>query len=232
MKAIFVAGTDTGVGKSVVTGLLARYLSERGYTVITQKWVQTGCASGLSSDIKLHLKIMGKDTSQIKDYLSYVSPYTFKLACSPHLASEIENRRIHIPKIIKSFRVLCHQFDFVIVEGIGGILVPLNKKRLVIDLVRSLGLSVLLVAQNKLGAINHTLLTIENLNARKINILGIVFNNPQKEKRQILKDNPRIIKTFTAEKIFGILPWRETDHKLYEKFIPIADRIWKRLVYG
>lgn len=228
MKAIFVTGTDTGVGKTIVTGCLARFLKVRGYKVITQKWIQTGCR-GFPLDINLHLKIMGKDKDYIKDYLALVCPYKFSIASSPDLASKIENKRISHQKIIKSFKLLSSCFDFVIVEGIGGVLVPFNKKHLVIDIVKELDLPVLVITQNKLGAINHTLLTIGALRARKIKLLGIVFNNPKREDRRILKDNPRIIRALTGLKIFGILPWRENYEKLYKKFIPIGNRICKTL---
>ena len=230
MKAVFVAGTDTGVGKTVVTGCLARYLHERGYRVITQKWIQTGSPKNFSNDIQSHLKIMGRDKSAIKDYLDLVAPYRFTTASAPHLASQIEKRKIRPDKIIKSFTLLSSQFDCVIVEGIGGILVPLNRKLLLIDIVKDLGLSVLLVSENRLGAINHTLLTLEALKTRKINLLGVIFNNLKKTDKRIIRDNPRIIKALTGQKVLGILPCCATPHQQYRHFIPIGHKIARRLV--
>ncbi len=228
MRAIFVTGTDTGVGKTIVTGCLAKYLKSRGHSVITQKWIQTGCNSfDFPLDIKAHLDIMGRDKNGIKSYLKHVAPYIFRPAYSPHLASQIENKRINADKIKKSFQLLAHKFDFVIIEGIGGALVPFNKKRLVIDIVKDLNLAVLIVAQNKLGAINHTLLTIEALKTRNIKILGIIFNNLKGQDKQIIEDNPRIIKKITGQKILGILPWRKSHSKLHRDFFPIAERIFK-----
>ncbi|MDD5238125.1 MAG: dethiobiotin synthase [Candidatus Omnitrophica bacterium] len=228
-KAIFIAGTDTGVGKTIITGCLAKYLSEKGYRVITQKWIQTGCRSVLSSDIKLHLKLMRRDTGSIKELLHFILPYIFKTPCSPHLASRIENKKIHENKIIKSFKALSAKLDFVIVEGTGGALVPFNRNRLVIDIVKELDLAVLIVAENKLGAINHTLLTIEALTQRKIRILGLVFNNVKEKNKYILKDNPQIIKTLTKQKVFGILPSCDSYQLLYENFIPIGKKILREL---
>lgn len=229
MKGIFVTGTDTGVGKTVITGLLARYLSGKGYNVITQKWIETGCSGTLSDDIKLHLKIMGRDKNDFNGYAGFLSPYAFKMPSSPHLASRIENRRINAGKIIKTFKFLSGRFDFIIVEGIGGALVPFNKKRLVIDIVRGLKLPVLVVAQNKLGTINHTLLTIEALKGRKIAVKGVIFNNIKNENRRIIMDNPNIIKALANQKAFGILPWIEDYAKLYRRFVPIGKRIYKTL---
>jgi len=229
MKSLFVVGTDTGVGKTIVTGCLARFLAERGFSVITQKWIETGSSLGVSLDIKLHLKIMRKDIEEIKEDLRDVSPYIFKHPSSPHLASKRENKRLAINKIIKSFRVLAKKFDFVVVEGIGGALVPIDEKHLVVDIVRRLHLPVLVVAQNKLGAINHTLLTTEALTVRGVEILGIVFNNLKKEDRRILKDNPRIIKGFSGERILGILPREISYNKLYKRFVPIGEKILRLL---
>lgn len=224
MRAVFVTGTDTGVGKSVVCGLLARYAEEMGLSVVTQKWIQTG-SPGFSCDVKLHLKIMQRPRFKIKQYLDAVSPYNFSAPLSPHKASSLENRAIRPEKIKKSFRLLARVFDLVIVEGVGGALVPYDKNNLVIDIAGDLDMPVLLVSQNKLGAINHTLLTIEALAARQLKCLGIVFNNARKEKKIILQDNPRIIRRLSRQKAFGVLPWEPDYHKLYKKFKPIAKLI-------
>ncbi|MDD5477458.1 MAG: dethiobiotin synthase [Candidatus Omnitrophica bacterium] len=223
MKGIFVTGTDTGSGKSTVTGLLAKYLREKGDKVITQKWVQTG--SRFSTDINLHLKIMGVSKNEITEYLDYVCPYVFKLPASPHLAAKAENKKIKIAKIKQSFKSLSLKFDLVIVEGIGGALVPVDEKRLVIDIANELGLPVLVVAQNKLGAINHILMTIEVLKQRKMKILGIVFNNCPGQDKLILQDNPEIVRKITKQKILGVLPQEKRLDLLYKKFLPIAARI-------
>ncbi len=230
MKGIFVTGTDTGVGKTVLTGLLARYMLEKGHNVITQKWVETGCPEFISTDAGSHLKIMGRDKNDIKGYLNHVSPYVFRTASSPHLASLIEHKKIDPDKIIKSFKSLSRDFDFVIVEGAGGVLTPFNKKNLLIDITKQLDLAVLIVAQNRLGAINHTLLTIEALRRRNIKISGIVFNNLKNENKIVLKDNPLIVKALSKENIFGVLAWRNRFDKLYKEFIPIGERICKAIV--
>lgn len=232
MSGIFIAGTDTGAGKTVIAGYLARYMLNKGHGVITQKWVQSGCSKDFPSDIAEHLKAMGKDRSYVKDFLNLVCPYKFKFPASPRLAARMENKKINTRKIIKSFKTLEERFDFVIVEGSGGVMVPLDKRTLMIDLAQEAGLPVLIVAQNKLGTINHTLLTIEALRARKMNIIGIVFNNPRKEDAVIIKDNPRIIAELTKENILGVLPWIKKPEKLYEHFVPIAEKIYCKLKHG
>lgn len=227
MKSCFITGTDTGVGKTIICGLLARFFLDRGYSVITQKWIQTG-SRDFSEDIALHLKFMGKGRKDIKDYLGSISPYIFNLASSPHLAAETENAKIDIKRIEKSFRFLSEKFDFVIVEGIGGALVPFNRKRLVIDIAKKLSLPVVIVADNKLGAINHTLLTIEAIKKRKMKIIGIIFNNTDKNRDKIiLRDNPKIVRQLSKERILGILPYSKNREALYKPFLPIGDRIEK-----
>lgn len=204
MRSIFIAGTDTGVGKTIVTGILARRLIEKGYSVVTQKWAQ----AGPSSDIDIHLKLMGKRKTDYARYLDSMNPFSFKFASSPHLASSLEGRRISMDRIKKSLRYLSGHFDFVLVEGSGGLLVPLTRKILLIDLVKRLRMPVLLVAENKIGAINHTLLSVEALKARNIKILGIIFNTrSNRVDGRILKENPDIVKRLTGIEVLGELPY-------------------------
>lgn len=232
LKPLFVTGTDTEVGKTVLTGLLGRYISENGYNVITQKWIQTGSA-GFPGDIDTHLKLMKLTRADIKDCMPSVCPYVFEYPSSPHLAARLERRRISAAKIKSSFGALSKQFDCVIVEGIGGALVPFDAENLVIDIAAELNLPVLLVAGNKLGAINHTLLTVEALRARKMNIAGIVFNTSSGgEDGIIAEDNPRIIKKLTGEKVLGCLPYVTDTELLYKEFIDTGKEIMTFLKGG
>lgn len=149
----------------------------------------------------------------------------FKTPCSPHLASRLEKRRVDPLKIIKSFKALSAKFDFVIVEGTGGVLVPFSQKGLIIDIAKKAGLPAIIVSRNKLGAINHTLLTIEALRSRGIKIIGIIFNNLNKQDQRILEDNPRIIKALSGERVLGVLPKLGDREKLYRHFLPIGKKI-------
>jgi dethiobiotin synthetase len=211
-----------------LTGLLARYLAEKGYDVITQKWIQTG-SDGFPEDIAAHLKFMNLKKSDAGKYLSLVCPYCFKYPCSPHLAAKLEKRKISPVRIKKSFLALAKQKDCVIVEGLGGCLVPFNQKNLVIDIAAELNLPVLVVVGNKLGAINHTLLTIEAVCSRGLKLLGLVFNDMSEDSDIILKDNPEIIKALTGEKILGHLHRRKNPELLYKAFAPIGKNILAEL---
>jgi len=227
MNAVFVTGTDTEVGKTVVCGLLGRFLLDAGCNAVTQKWIQTGC-NGFPADIDVHLELMGKSRQDLKDFLPDVCPYRFSFPASGHLAAELEGKTIEPAKIKDSFCKLRKNFDFIIAEGIGGVLVPFDRQSLVIDIAKELELPVVIVAANKLGAINHTLLTIEAVKARGLKILGIIFNSRcEKEKTDeiILADNLRIIGTLSGEEILGRLPWSEDLSLLHKAFVPIGEKI-------
>lgn len=227
MRSVFIAGTDTGVGKTIVAGSLAYYLEKKGLRVITQKWVQTGSGGELSGDIKTHLTIMGKSEQDILKYRNAVSPYVFNLAASPHLASRLSHRPIKEQKIKKAFDELRQAFDYVVVEGTGGVLVPFNEKCFLIDIAKDLKIPVLLVAENKLGAIHATLAALEALRSKKMKVLGVVFKNARKCDKKILEDNPLIIKKIGKVRVFGVLPWQKTRIEARERFAPIAKNIMK-----
>lgn len=229
MRTIFVAGTDTDVGKTIVTGLLGQFLIKNNYRVITQKWVQTG--SGHSSqDIRRHMKLMKKKKTDYSEYLTSMLPYSFKFASSPHLAGQLEGAVIKIDTIKKSLTRLLKHFDIVIVEGTGGLLVPLSEDKLLIDIIRELRLPVLLVAGNRVGAINHTLLSIEALRARSVKIIGIIFNNTINDVDEIiLEDNPRIVKALAGTEVLGALPYERNINILHKRFAPIGNKIISKL---
>ena len=214
MKGIFITGTDTGVGKTIMTGLLNRFLRKKKRSVITQKWIQTGTDDN-PPELKIH---------------PYPAVYSFKFPASPHLAARLEKRKINKEKIKKAYKNILKIHDFVLVEGIGGVLVPFNGKDLVIDIAKDLKLPCVIVVGNKLGAINHTLLTIEALKRRKIKILGIVFNNCLKgQSGAILKNNTKIIKALSGEKILGIIPYTENLNTLYRDFTKIGKKIYRAI---
>jgi len=229
LNSLFITGTDTEIGKTVVTGLLFDYLRKAGYSVITQKWIQTGSV-GFPLDVADHLKIAGMSKSETEGELDDICPFQFSLPASPHLAAARENTTINPDKIVKSFNKLSDNYDCVLAEGIGGALVPMNEKRLVIDIAETLHLPVLIVALNKLGALNHTLLTIEAIRRRNLPVAGVIFNNIIPDTNPvIIEDNPEIIRRFTGENILGTLPYKEKPEELKNEFIDIGDNLLKIL---
>jgi dethiobiotin synthetase len=224
MHALFVIGTDTGVGKTVITGLLGRYFQEKKIQVVTQKWIQTG--SRAPDDVYTHLRLMRVGKQAMRPYLSDMAPYIFPYAASAHLAARNSRRTISAARIIAAFKALSLSFDFVVVEGIGGALVPFNRRCLVIDIAAELKLPVLIVAHNKLGAINHTLLTIESVQKRHMPIVGVVMNTPLAGSHsRIIADNPHIVQALTNVPVLGTLIHSGNAGGLYRAFQPIGRRI-------
>ncbi|HBT78045.1 MAG TPA: hypothetical protein DEB39_14230, partial [Planctomycetaceae bacterium] len=173
MSVFFVGGIDTGVGKSFVTGLLGRFFRLRGNNVITQKLVQTG--SVLAEDILLHRYLMGIPPFP-EDRDGTTCPQVFELPASPHLAAAQENRVVDLDGIDAATRRLRERFEVVLIEGAGGLCVPLRRNYLIADYLRERHYPLVLVTSGKLGSINHTLLTLEVAANRGIPLAGVVYN--------------------------------------------------------
>jgi dethiobiotin synthetase len=173
----FVTGTDTGVGKTLVTLGLMRHLQDRGRRVVAMKPVASGCrhtTQGLRNADALLLQQQG---SQSLEY-HQVNPYAFEPAIAPHLAAAEAGGRIELAAIRTGFERLAAQADQVCVEGIGGWLVPLNEAQTVADLAAELGLGVILVVAIRLGCLNHALLTQVAIAAAGLHFAGWVANQP------------------------------------------------------
>ena len=192
LKNLFITGTNTGVGKTYITGCIGYTLTQIKRKVITQKWVQTG--SHEPEDILSHLSLMNMNKKSITPYLNAVCPYIFSLPASPHLAALQENTIIQKSRLSLCYHSLAKTFDHVIVEGAGGLLVPISAQETLADVVMDLDIPTILVVNNTLGCINHTLLTINEIKSRSIPLLGLIFNQiDPDENPNILEDNPKII---------------------------------------
>jgi len=174
-EAIFVGGIDTEIGKTVVTGWLARQWIEQGREVITQKLVQTGCV-GASDDILLHRRLMGCGLFD-EDRDGTTMPALYAYPASPHLAARLEGRALDLDAIAAATARLRARYGTVLVEGAGGLMVPLTEQLLTIDYVARQGWPVILVTSGRLGSINHTLLSLEAIAARGIALHGIAWNS-------------------------------------------------------
>lgn len=168
MKSVFITGTDTGVGKTFIAASLAAVLKSKGFDVGVMKPV----ASGGREDADLLMKGAG-----VSDDIALVNPYCLKTPAAPAVAAEIEGVKIDIERIKSAYIELSMRHEMVIVEGVGGLLVPLYHDYLVSDLVKELKLPVIIVARPDLGTINHTLLTIRQARTEGIEVLGVIINN-------------------------------------------------------
>lgn len=226
MSGLFIAGTDTGAGKTLVTGLLAAQAERHGLYIVTQKWVQTGTRPG-HTDLDAHLRLCRHNHAP--QILALRQPYSFPLAASPHLAAVAAGQVVRPARLIRSYRALAAAYDGVLVEGTGGLMVPFTPRLLQIDLVRRLRLPVLLVVANRLGCVNHALLALAALRARKMRVLGLVFTSPSPGNPRVLVDNPRIVARFTAAPVLGVLPYCRSPRELSRRFAPVGDAILRKL---
>ncbi len=198
MKGIyFVTGIDTNVGKTAATGFIARELSDQGINVITQKMIQTGCIDE-SEDIVEHRRIMNIPLSDV-DKDGTTCPYIFTYPCSPHLASKIDNRIIDIQTIDLATEKLAKQFDVVLLEGAGGIMVPVTDEYLTLDYMQDKGYPVILVTSGKLGSINHTLMTLELIRQRGLDIAMLVYNLYPKADEVLEADTMNYLKRYMSK---------------------------------
>lgn len=194
----FVSGIDTNIGKSYATGFLAKLWNEKGIKTITQKFIQTG-NTGISEDIELHRKIMG--TGLLKEDLNGTTmPEIFTYPCSPHLAAEIDKRGIDFYKIEKATNILSEKYDAVLVEGAGGLMVPLTRNLLTIDYIAKKEYMLVFVASGRLGSINHILLSLEAIKKRGIKLHTFIYNlYPECDDKIIREDTEEYVRRIISE---------------------------------
>lgn len=173
-KVWFISGIDTNVGKTYATGALACRLAAAGKRVITQKMVQTGCTE-ISEDIEMHRHLQGLPLLE-EDRTGLTCPYVFTYPCSPHMASERDGRTIDLDTITAATERLRERYDYVLLEGAGGLMVPIDRHTLTIDYIRACGYPLVLVTSGKLGSINHTLLSLFAARAYGIPVEQVVYN--------------------------------------------------------
>ena len=197
-KKIFITGTDTAVGKTVATLVLGILLKDRGLDVGVMKPIQCG-----GDDANFLRRSLG-----MKDHLKDINPCFAPEPLSPHLAFPRARRKINFDWIFRTYYRLEEEHDVMLVEGAGGLMVPLKKNYFVVDLIKDLNSDVVIVSRLGLGTINHTLLTIEQARNRGIKILGVLFNESKNNKPGIPEmTNPEAIKKFGRVPILGKIPY-------------------------
>ena len=177
---LFITGTDTGVGKTLVACGLAGLLRERGYRVGVMKPAETGCGE---RDGKLFPEdaVKLKEASACDLPLETICPYRFREPLAPSVAAERAGRRIDIDFLVETYNQINSAHDITLVESAGGLMVPLLPSYTYADFARVLKLPTLVVAPNRLGAINHLLLTLEHANCKDLRVLGYVLDQIQCE---------------------------------------------------
>lgn len=198
-NVIFITGTDTGVGKTFVTQLLAEALKIQGIDVGVMKPISCG-----PDNDAVYLK----KALKLKDPLELVNPINLKLPLSPYASVTAEKKKINLDKVFSAYKRLASLYDLILVEGIGGALVPFTENYYAADLARDLNAYTIIVARAGLGTINHTLLTIEALKKRKVNIMGIIMNG-FKGNDESEKSNSQIITKLSKIPILAEIPWQK-----------------------
>ena len=220
MSAIFVAGTDTNVGKTHVCGLLLDFLRKNGRDVGYQKWAATG-PEFPPADLTECLRMAGIPLDP--ELVSSQVVYHFALPASPHLAAEQEGRVVEPELIRKKYQEMLARHELLIVEGVGGIMVPLNRELLLADLLRELHIPALVVAKSGLGTINHTLLTLEGLRHRGIPVLGVVCSDAAPDEDDLLvADNLHTISVLGQVRVFGRLRRCPDPGQARQDFVPLG----------
>ncbi|MBR9647484.1 dethiobiotin synthase [Clostridium tyrobutyricum] len=206
-KGVYIVGTDTEIGKTLITGALAYTLCKDGYNTVYFKAALSGAemedGKMIPGDTKFVCSLAG-----IQEKYEYITPYIYKTAVSPYLASKLENNPIDIKIIEDRVNDLKKKYDYIICEGSGGVTCPLTdfdgKIYTLDNLIKKLDMNVILVATAGLGTINHTVLTAKYMEDMGICIKGIVINGYKDT--VMCNDNIDMIKGMTGIPILGIMP--------------------------
>ena len=198
---LFLSGIDTDAGKTYATAYLAQRFMQQGLSVVTQKFIQTGCKDD-SEDIIAHRKLMGIDLlPEDKDHTT--APIIFTYPASAQLAARIDGRDIDISLIDRSREILASRYDVAIIEGAGGLMVPFTDDFLTIDYPATRQLPVVLVTNGILGSINHTLLSLEAIKARGLELPYIIYNKYFDTDELIAEDTLGFIRRYVAKHFPG-----------------------------
>lgn len=217
VNGIFIIGTDTEIGKTVIAGGVAASLKQSKVNVGVMKPISTGDPSDAQ---------FLKHAAQVDDPIALINPIHLRYPLAPSVSARLEGIQIDLSTINTAFTQLQQKYDFMIVEGVGGIAVPLNNDFLVAHLVSQLKLPVLIVAHAGLGTINHTVLTVAFARQFNLKIAGIVLNQFQPETAGLAEQtNPAEIERLTQVPVIGVVPYEKRidtpapDIKFFADFI-------------
>ncbi|MCL7745596.1 dethiobiotin synthase [Halalkalibacter alkaliphilus] len=202
MKGIFITGTDTDVGKTVISSGIAGVLRDQGINVGVFKPMLSGIKRDDPESDTFWLKKMAKTSLTLEE----ITPFQFKQPLAPAVAQELEGTNITLEDILKHWKTIREKHDYFIVEGAGGISVPLGKDFLVSDVIKALNFPVLIVARPNLGTINHTFLTVEYAKKLGLTIAGIIINGMSEQKDLAEETSPKKIEEMCSVPILGIIP--------------------------
>jgi dethiobiotin synthetase len=212
-KGIFITGTDTGVGKTFFACRLTTLLRDLGYRVGVMKPVETGCAE---QDGKIYPPdaILLKKASDSELPLDKICPYQLREPLAPSVAAERQGTSINVDRLMDIYDEISSSHDVTLVEGAGGLMVPLLPSYTYADFARVLRLPAIVVAANRLGAINHLLLTLEHARCKGVSVLGYVLNRLTSEASLATETNRKALSTLSAVRFGGELAYVEDARNL------------------
>ena len=207
-RGIFITATDTGVGKTLIAAALVAHLRQRGIDIGVMKPIETGVlrpTKAQSDGIRL------RRAAGSHDSMAEVCPYVFRLPVAPLSAARAERKTIRVPTILQAFRALRQKHDLVVVEGVGGVHVPITGIVDGLDLMECMGLPVIVVGQSGLGGVNHALLTLAALRQRKIPVIALVLNQLRPVRTKIARAQEQstviLLRRLAKVPVLGPLPY-------------------------
>ena len=200
-KVLFVSGIDTDAGKTFATGFLAKKFMDEGKKVATVKFIQTGCKN-TSEDIIKHREIMGIQLPEDKEGLT--APIIFSYPASAQLAARLDGTEIDLAKVDEAVAKLKKNYDVILIEGAGGLMVPVTDDFLTIDYPATRNLPIILVTNGILGSINHTILSLESIKHRGLKLHSVIYNKFFDKDKIIAQDTHDFIERFLTKNHPGV----------------------------
>lgn len=224
-SGVFVTGTDTDCGKTIIAGGIARALVRKGMNVGVMKPIATsgdpcrepGVRTKWISEDAYHLR----QAAVTSDSLDLINPYCFKAALAPWPAARHEKKSIDVSRVMNAYRELSRRHDYMVVEGVGGVMVPILKDFFVRDLIRRMRLAAIVVAHPHLGTLNHTLMTVNALKEKGIALAGVVINRWE-GKTRAERSNPHVLQRILDRRILVV--------RHQPRFVSDFDALAKHLV--
>jgi dethiobiotin synthetase len=216
-KGFFITGTDTGVGKTIISAALVKAVQFLGFRAVGMKPIETGCQKTVES--RQHTAygnnflnpadgMFLRNMSGAEESLDLITPVRFENPLAPLPASEREGIPVDMEKITNAFATFAHKYTVLIIEGVGGILVPITKDYFVLDMAKDFGLPVIVVTRPGLGMINHTLLTVNYALKEGLTVGGIIINYSRPAEGTIAEQtNPKVLATICPIPVLGIFPY-------------------------
>lgn len=217
-KGFFITGTDTGVGKTIIAGAVIKAMGFLGLRTGAMKPIESGC--GREGDVLVPFDGMFlKQMAHMDDPIRTVTPCCLESPLAPLMASEQDMIEIHVQEIRKSFDRLSDKYEVMVVEGIGGLMVPITADYYVAGLARDLGLPLLIVARPGIGTINHIMLTVSCALRENLTVAGVILNYSAPPENSLAEQtNPKLLAQICPAPVIGIFPYlRNTGEEAVEK---------------